>query len=172
MTPLAPKERDRLAVADYTCPMCTVPPGEPCWMYAADTGTQPRSRPHPERAGLVPYGLPLSAREFEVAALVERGLTDAQIGRILCVSLRTVNHHMEHIRAKLGVRSRDAAGEAVRGALLRERLRAVLDGLGEPEPEIAAAFGIVLGVLERARENGSRIANQEDTARGAAREHG
>ncbi len=56
-------------------------------------------RPHPRRSDL-------TRREREVAALVARGLTDRQIAVELVVSGRTVVHHLEHIREKLGFRSR------------------------------------------------------------------
>jgi pimeloyl-ACP methyl ester carboxylesterase/DNA-binding CsgD family transcriptional regulator len=49
---------------------------------------------------------PLSQRELEVAHMVTLGLTNAEIGHRLAIRRRTVDAHMEHIRAKLGVRSR------------------------------------------------------------------
>ena len=48
----------------------------------------------------------LSAREREVATLVARGLTNRAIAEHLVVSERTVDAHLEHIRSKLGLRSR------------------------------------------------------------------
>jgi DNA-binding CsgD family transcriptional regulator len=41
-----------------------------------------------------------------VAALIATGLTNADIGRRLGVSVRTVDAHTEHLRNKLGVRTR------------------------------------------------------------------
>lgn len=57
--------------------------------------------PHAMRAadGLTP-------REREVAELVARGLTNPQIARALVLSERTIDSHVEHIRSKLGVRTR------------------------------------------------------------------
>lgn len=49
---------------------------------------------------------PLTAREFQVADLIADGLTNAEIARILGVSVRTADAHVEHIRTKLGVRAR------------------------------------------------------------------
>lgn len=51
-------------------------------------------------------GGPLTTREFQVADLIADGLTNAEIARILGVSVRTVDAHVEHVRAKLGVRAR------------------------------------------------------------------
>jgi pimeloyl-ACP methyl ester carboxylesterase/DNA-binding CsgD family transcriptional regulator len=48
----------------------------------------------------------ITAREREVAALIATGLTNADIGRRLGVSVRTVDAHLEHLRNKLGVRTR------------------------------------------------------------------
>jgi DNA-binding NarL/FixJ family response regulator len=52
---------------------------------------------------------PLSARETEVLVLVSRGLTNAQIGRVLFVSEATVKTHLMRASAKLGVTGRTAA---------------------------------------------------------------
>ena len=49
---------------------------------------------------------PLSPREFEVAGLVGRGLTNKQIGQALYVSERTAENHVQHILTKLGLRNR------------------------------------------------------------------
>jgi predicted ATPase/DNA-binding CsgD family transcriptional regulator/DNA-binding XRE family transcriptional regulator len=48
----------------------------------------------------------LTARESEVAALIARGLTNRQIAEALIITAGTAALHVEHIRAKLGVRSR------------------------------------------------------------------
>ncbi len=48
----------------------------------------------------------LTRREHEVAALVAEGLTNRQIAERLFISERTADGHLEHIREKLGVRSR------------------------------------------------------------------
>ncbi|MGH2615760.1 MAG: ATP-binding protein, partial [Thermomicrobiales bacterium] len=57
----------------------------------------------------------LTAREGEVLRLLAAGNTDKEIGAALFISHRTVNAHIAHIFAKLGVHSRaEAAVEAVR----------------------------------------------------------
>jgi DNA-binding CsgD family transcriptional regulator len=48
----------------------------------------------------------LTSRELEVAALVADGLTNQAIASRLSVAPRTAETHVEHIRRKLGVRSR------------------------------------------------------------------
>ena len=57
--------------------------------------------------GAVHKGVPFPEPfEREVAGLVASGLTNRQIAARLVVSERTVDAHVEHIRTKLGVRSR------------------------------------------------------------------
>jgi trimeric autotransporter adhesin len=51
-------------------------------------------------------GAGLTRREREVAALVAEGLTNREIAERLFISERTADGHLEHIREKLGVRSR------------------------------------------------------------------
>jgi len=68
----------------------------------------------PLLASLLPFLLegdeweptPLSQREMEVARMVPLGLTNAEIGHRLSIRRRTVDAHLEHVRAKLGVTSR------------------------------------------------------------------
>ncbi len=55
----------------------------------------------------------LSARELEVAQLVEQRLTNREIAEHLVLSPRTVEHHIEHIFDKLGVDSRVAVARAI-----------------------------------------------------------
>ncbi|MGQ0752570.1 MAG: response regulator transcription factor, partial [Betaproteobacteria bacterium] len=51
----------------------------------------------------------LTPRESEVLAWVAKGKTNAEVGAILQMSGRTVQKHLEHVYAKLGVVSRTTA---------------------------------------------------------------
>ncbi|TFB50310.1 helix-turn-helix domain-containing protein [Cryobacterium tagatosivorans] len=62
--------------------------------------------PRPDRVAV------LSAREHQVTALISEGCTNAEIGRRLFISARTVGVHVGHILDKLGVANR--AGIAAR----------------------------------------------------------
>jgi DNA-binding CsgD family transcriptional regulator len=52
---------------------------------------------------------PLTRREREIIAWVERGKTNAEIAQILWISPATVRKHLENAYEKLGVRTRTAA---------------------------------------------------------------
>jgi DNA-binding NarL/FixJ family response regulator len=54
-------------------------------------------RPGPRQA--------LTRRETQVAALVARGLTNRDIAARLCLSVRTVEVHVDHILTKLAFRT-------------------------------------------------------------------
>ena len=51
----------------------------------------------------------LSTRELEVLGLLCRGRSDKEIAQTLYISVRTVNSHVSHIYAKLGVGTRTEA---------------------------------------------------------------
>ena len=51
----------------------------------------------------------LTNRELEILQLLAEGLAQAQIAEQLVISPKTVGSHIEHILAKLGVRSRAQA---------------------------------------------------------------
>ncbi len=51
----------------------------------------------------------LTEREAEVLCLLARGLSNKQIAADLVISPRTVQHHIEHIYDKTGIRTRSAA---------------------------------------------------------------
>jgi non-specific serine/threonine protein kinase len=56
-------------------------------------------------------GETLTRREREIAVLVSEGLTNRQIADRLVISRRTVDSHLEHIRAKLAVSTRAEIGD-------------------------------------------------------------
>ena len=55
-----------------------------------------------------PADADLSARQLEVARLVARGLTNADVAEQLEISPRTVASHLDHIYGRLGIGSRAA----------------------------------------------------------------
>ncbi|EWM18667.1 LuxR-family transcriptional regulator, maltose regulon positive regulatory protein [Kutzneria sp. 744] len=60
------------------------------------------------------HPLGLTRREHEVLVLIAEGHTNARIGGRLCISAKTVDHHVSAILAKLGVPDRAAAGQVAR----------------------------------------------------------
>jgi len=56
----------------------------------------------------------LTAREREILALLEQGLTNKQIARELRIELATVKNHVHNILDKLGVPTRGAAAARAR----------------------------------------------------------
>jgi DNA-binding CsgD family transcriptional regulator len=60
--------------------------------------------------------LGLTAREAEVACLMGRGLSDQAIATRLGISLRTAEHHAEHVRHKIGAESRSRAVALLAGS--------------------------------------------------------
>jgi DNA-binding NarL/FixJ family response regulator len=58
----------------------------------------------------------LTAREREVVALIDEGLSNKQIGRRLCIELPTVKNHVHSILDKLGAQSRTEAAALARRA--------------------------------------------------------
>jgi DNA-binding CsgD family transcriptional regulator len=74
----------------------------------ASRGRGERKRPSSGWASLTPS-------ELQVVRLVAEGLTNPQIGERLFISKRTVQTHLKHVFAKLGVTSRaELASEATR----------------------------------------------------------
>ncbi len=49
---------------------------------------------------------PLSPREIEILRWITEGKSDWQIGRILAISDKTVNYHIENVKRKFGVATR------------------------------------------------------------------
>jgi DNA-binding NarL/FixJ family response regulator len=66
--------------------------------YALADETEEAWRPGPRQA--------LTRRETEVAMLAARGLTNRDIAARLCLSVRTVEVHIDHILTKLGFGTR------------------------------------------------------------------
>ncbi|HTZ15930.1 MAG TPA: LuxR C-terminal-related transcriptional regulator [Mycobacterium sp.] len=60
--------------------------------------------------------LPITDREREIANLVVAGLSNRQIAERLSVSVRTVEGHVYHIFAKLGIERREQLNQLVGGA--------------------------------------------------------
>lgn len=66
----------------------------------------------------------LTARELEVLGLLAEGFGQQEVAARLFISTRTVGTHIDHIRAKLGVRNRaQAVAAAYRGGFLFESQR-------------------------------------------------
>ncbi|EIQ00690.1 response regulator containing a CheY-like receiver domain and an HTH DNA-binding domain [Opitutaceae bacterium TAV1] len=82
--------------------------------HVADQAAHLGARPAP--SGFPPMSFPvrLTPREREVLEHVAAGEPDAAIGRILGISSRTVEKHVEHILKKLGVEHRAAAVATLR----------------------------------------------------------
>jgi predicted ATPase/DNA-binding CsgD family transcriptional regulator len=63
----------------------------------------------------------LTPREIEVARLLAQGMTDPEIAAALFISVRTVENHVAHMLAKLGVHTRTAAVSAITASDLLPR---------------------------------------------------
>lgn len=72
----------------------------------ADLRAHGHAVPRAPRQATRNHPLGLTAREAEVAELVTRGMTDADIAEQLSISRRTAEHHVSSILMKLGVTSR------------------------------------------------------------------
>ena len=66
-----------------------------------------------QRSGRVAV-VDLTAREREIGALIERGLSNKQIACQLCIEVPTVKNHVTHILGKLHVERRGAAAALLR----------------------------------------------------------
>jgi DNA-binding NarL/FixJ family response regulator len=68
-----------------------------------------------------PESLNLTSREFEVLELLSENLTNQEIAERLVIEMGTVKNHVHSILNKLGVSSRDDAGNLM--ALIKDRLK-------------------------------------------------
>jgi DNA-binding NarL/FixJ family response regulator len=68
-------------------------------------GPRPDTKANPEG---------LTAREMEILALLVEGLSNAEISRQLSIAMKTVDHHVSTVLAKLDVHSRLEAAAAAR----------------------------------------------------------
>jgi DNA-binding CsgD family transcriptional regulator/tetratricopeptide (TPR) repeat protein len=83
-----------------------------------------RGVPRGQRASTQSNPHALTAREIEVLQLLCDGLRNAQIAERLCRSVRTVDHHVAAIFAKLGVSTRTEAMAAALSAGVRPQQQA------------------------------------------------
>ena len=59
------------------------------------------------------YGL--TEREFQVASLLARRMTNREIAEMVSISKHTARHHTERILSKLGLQSRREVADRLRG---------------------------------------------------------
>ena len=74
--------------------------------------TEPVRQPQPARQALPPAAL--TSRETEVLRRLSQGLTLAEVGKELTLSVNTVKTHVKNVYARLDVSSRIAAVDAAR----------------------------------------------------------
>ena len=121
LKPLASKEQLRSAIAIATT-LCERQRADQARIATlADTLQTTRATTAPR--SLSAYGL--TGRETEVLHLLAEGRSNAEIGRELELSPRTVEKHVEHILQKLGVKSRAAATRLVTEAPRRRAKKVV-----------------------------------------------
>jgi len=75
-------------------------------LHPTETGHRIATSPHDSEATQTAAEEVLSEREIEIAQLVLQGKTYAEIGEAVYISPRTVEHHIAHIRRRLGASSR------------------------------------------------------------------
>ena len=110
-------------------------PGAFTRSFAAGHGLTPRAAvAEALETGELPHHLPLSAREWQVARLVARGLSNKEVGDHLGLSERTIGTHLERIFGKLQIKSR---AELAVWAVERE----APEGLAASAPGVTADEG-------------------------------
>jgi DNA-binding NarL/FixJ family response regulator len=98
--------------------------------------------PRAESRGQIDVLGALSPRERQIVTLIVEGMSSRDVGKQLCISIKTVETHRSHINKKLGCKSPAALIRfAARNGLLEEpRLMPGLEGpLSVPEPRSEAA---------------------------------
>ena len=110
------EDQGREMAADMPDARCFVADGKTSAERVAQTaiamreflGVEPAPQPEPPSsdAGLSLQGLALTERETEVLRLLASGLTNRAIADRLVLSVRTVETHVAHVYAKLGVTTR------------------------------------------------------------------
>jgi non-specific serine/threonine protein kinase len=110
----------RLATTDHVGPLaaCRARLGKAAFdqLYAEGEALSPRAavafalaacaEPALRASELPDQHAGLTPREAEVAALIAQGLTSRALAEVLVISVRTADSHADHIRDKLGLRSR------------------------------------------------------------------
>lgn len=82
------------------------------WNYFQSLQAPPAPRPQDNPWGLTPA-------EFEVLRYVAKGLSNAEVGRVMTLERRTVRTHLSHIYRKMGVNSHvEAVVLALRAGLV------------------------------------------------------
>lgn len=104
--------------------------GQPCCsprvaslLFRQLAGT-PRA-PHPPAGRAASPASPLTARESEIGALLDEGLSNKRIAARLKIEIATVKNHVHSILEKLGARNRTEAAARLRGL-----------GAGAPAPDV------------------------------------
>jgi DNA-binding CsgD family transcriptional regulator/tetratricopeptide (TPR) repeat protein len=82
-----------------------------------------RAVPRGPIAGTRANAAGLTRRQVEVLALVDEGMSNAEIARRLCISAKTAEHHVSAIMARLDATTRQGAAAAARSRGLIEGLK-------------------------------------------------
>jgi DNA-binding CsgD family transcriptional regulator len=90
---------------------------EDCDRELAVLGMAPAAQGEPRQIGLTP-------QEMSVARLVVRGLSNREVAGQLVVSVNTIEYHLKHIYAKLGITSRNQLASRLPGILPDQERRA------------------------------------------------
>jgi pSer/pThr/pTyr-binding forkhead associated (FHA) protein len=96
---------DRIQIAEVVLQLVVTDP--------LQAGPSPSLAPAPAPTSDAASHGGLSAREWEVAVHVARGLTNVEIAKTLGISRRTVATHLERIYERLGIHSRAALAHLV-----------------------------------------------------------